>query len=171
MHLSQDKSTRQPQLPPTSGKTRDYWRTVLLVPHKNKDYLGFCSRKSHKHSAMTQLMVINSKLAVKHRHKCFPRTSFPLKSWPVSKHDSRFLPPKAWSKKQSISGSFPTGFVGVWIRTPGRGTHPDLDKQATYSWQFPSLCQNPTPFPSQTSGWILSSLSLGFLSLAILWLF
>lgn len=144
MHLSQDKSPTDasPSYLPSQAKPEAIREPVcvLLVPHKNKHYLGFCSRKSHKHSAM-MLMVINCKLAVKHRHKCFPHISFPLKSCPVSNHDSRFLTPKAWSKKQEISGSFPTSFTGVWIRTLRKGTL-SLDKQATYSWQFMSIYLN-----------------------------
>lgn len=75
MHLSQDKSPTDasPSYLPSQAKPEAIREPVcmLLVPHKNKHYLGFCSRKSHKYSAM-KLMIINCKLAVKSAFLTFP---------------------------------------------------------------------------------------------------
>lgn len=78
VHLSQDKSPTNaspsylsPQAKPEAIREP---ACMLLVPHKNKHCLGFCSGELHKHS--TLMLMITASLQL-NTGGCFPLNSFP----------------------------------------------------------------------------------------------
>lgn len=135
---------------------------MLLVPHKNKHCLGFCSGELHKRQALVLTVSASPQLNVA---GCSPHSSFPPAPalYQNGTPDSNHQQPDP--KKQEFREAFAPAWLEVGSGPLKEGPNTSsLDKWAAYSQQ------STLPKPQRSSSKPrdgLSSLSLAFLSLAI----